>query len=149
MTSPFHRIAPLLLPLLASAFLSSCVDPGYPGNYTVTASGYGAFTALPTNYVGSSYYYNGRYYAGGSYQPGRYHYQGRPYDNRYFYNGQYFYGGSYRQHGSNTQRHDPRHGQDRPGYRESPGPQRVYSGDQSPAGYERQGQYRPSVRPYR
>ncbi|MCF8176773.1 MAG: hypothetical protein K9K30_16175 [Burkholderiaceae bacterium] len=147
----FHQNVPLLLPLLAAAFLSSCVESGYPGDYTVTASGYGTYNVLPTNYVGSAYYYNGRYYAGGRYQTGRYNYQGRSYDNRYYYNGQYFYGGRYQQHGTSTPRQDSRRGQDRPGYRESPGPPPKYnhSGAQAPAGHERTNPYRTSLNPYR
>lgn len=149
MKRPFHQIAPLLLPALAAAFLSSCVESDYPGDYRVTAS-HGVYTALPTNYVGNSYYYNGRYYAGGRYESGRYHYQGRAYDNRYIYNGQYFYGGRYQHHGSNTPRYDPRREQDGRDYRVSSGPREYdHSGYQSPAGYRRAGLYRINSNPYR
>jgi hypothetical protein len=138
MKKSFYQIAPLLMPVLAAALMSSCVESGYPGSYRVTAS-HGVYTVLPGNFVGSTYYYNGRYYSGGRYQSGRFHYQGRAYDNRYVYNGQYLYGGRYQQHGNDSPRYDRRRGHD----------DHHHSGYQSPAGYRRGGLYRIGTNPYR
>lgn len=90
----------LALPLSASLLLGSCVSNDH-GEYTHQGSRggtYAAYTTLPPNYSGDSYYYKNRYYAGGRYETGRYSYGGRPYSNRYYHNGQYIYGGTYRQY---------------------------------------------------
>lgn len=114
--NPLQNIHPMklsqslfVLPLLLVAPLSSCVDTGYysgprpsHGSASVVASR-GYYTTLPSNYVGSAYFYNGRYYDGGNYQTGVYSYQGRTYNNRYYQNGQYLYGGVHQHHGSQQQ----------------------------------------------
>lgn len=97
------RFAFLVCHLVASALLSSCVDPGY-STYNRHSSGgsrYGVYSTLPDSFIGSAYNYNGQYYSGGSYQTGRYIYGGNQYTSRYYHNGQYIYGGSYKNYDSN------------------------------------------------
>jgi len=104
------RLAVMVVPMFASAVLSSCVIPGYEddGRRTSYVGGPRVYTSLPSNHVGSVYYYQGRYYSGGAYQTGRYQEQGRSYNSRYYYNGQYLYGGNHQQHGSRGGQVDPR-----------------------------------------
>jgi hypothetical protein len=100
-----------VLPLLLAATITSCVDTGYYGGPRQSyggasvSAGRGYYTTLPSNYVGSAYFYNGRYYSGGNYQTGNYTYQGRTYNNRYYQNGQYLYGGVHQHHGSPGSQH--------------------------------------------
>ena len=95
-----------LLPLIASVALVGCVEPGYSSGRSFSGGGLGIYAALPANYVGHSYYYDGRYYSGGRYESGHYQQRGRTYANRYYHNGQYLYGGNYQQHGSTRSRQD-------------------------------------------
>jgi hypothetical protein len=91
----------LLLPLLATLTLTSCVVPGdYPGYGASTVGvSYGTYAALPPAYVGDAYFYGGRYYYGGRHESGRYHDHGRAYTSRYYHNGRYYYGGRHEHHG--------------------------------------------------
>lgn len=107
------RFASLLIPVVASLTLSSCVVPVVDGTqYPSSGGGHMVYTTLPTTFVGSAYYHQGRYYSGGNYQTGRYRYDGRVYDQRYSHNGRYYYGGRYQQHqargGVRDQHPDPR-----------------------------------------
>jgi hypothetical protein len=108
MKKHYRRFAPLLLPLIATGLLASCVVPAHEGDgyYSSGGGGHVVYTTLPGNYVGDAYYYNGRYYSGGRYQTGRYHDGGRSYTSRYYYNGQYYYGGNYQRHAAKTARQD-------------------------------------------
>ena len=124
-----------VLPLLLAATITSCVDTGYYGGPRQSyggasvSTGRGYYTTLPSNYVGSAYFYNGRYYSGGNYQTGNYTYQGRTYNNRYYQNGQYLYGGVHQHHGSpgsQPHTHSTQQYQGGPGYRD-PRDGRVYS----------------------
>jgi hypothetical protein len=124
-----------VLPLLLAATITSCVDTGYyggprqPYGGASVSTGRGYYTTLPSNYVGSAYFYNGRYYSGGNYQTGNYTYQGRTYNNRYYQNGQYLYGGVHQHHGSpdsQMHQHSSQQYQDGPAYRD-PRDGRVYS----------------------
>jgi hypothetical protein len=111
------RFAFLVCPLLASALLSSCVDPGY-ATYNRQSSGdsrHSVYSTLPSSFVGDAYFHNGQYYSGGNYETGRYLNGGNRYSNRYYHNGQYIYGGSYKTYDS-SRRHDHRDG-DRSGTR--------------------------------
>jgi hypothetical protein len=98
-----------LLPLLAAAFMTSCVVPGdYAGGprYTSVTTGYRQYSRLPNGYVGDAYFYGGRYFSGGRYETGAFYDQGRSYNDRYYYNGRYYYGGKHQTHGSHPA---PRH----------------------------------------
>jgi hypothetical protein len=92
----------LILPLVAAAAMTSCVDAGYVGGpgYSSVGLSYGSYNSLPRNYVGNAYYSGGRYYSGGQYQSGAFSYQGQPYSNRYYHNGQYYYGGTHQHYGN-------------------------------------------------
>ncbi len=96
----------MLVSLLATASLSSCVTPGYPGGvgYSSVTVGQGGYSTLPRNYSGSSYYLNGRYYSGGRYESGTFHDHGRTYTNRYYSDGRYYYGGRHEQHAGPSSR---------------------------------------------
>lgn len=118
----------MLLPLIASVGLSSCIVPVADDvHYPSTAGGHMVYTTLPNTFAGSAYYYNGRYYSGGAYQTGRYRDHGRSYSSRYYHNGQYIYGGKYQQHQARGGHQD----QDRSSRRNADDPQRSttrYSG---------------------
>lgn len=111
MKKHFRRIAPLLLPLVSSFLLASCVVPGYQGEGYHSSNGGGVvYTTLPGNYSGDAYFYNGRYYSGGRYETGKYHSHGRTYGSRYYHKGQYYYGGNYQNHSRSGTR--PEHRRD-------------------------------------
>ena len=102
----------LLISVLATLNLASCVDPSMSGG------GFNTYSSLPRSYSGNAYDHHGRYYTGGQHQTGSYNYQGRSYDSRYYHNGQYFYGGqhqNYPQPGNGSYQHsrDGDHDHDR------------------------------------